>query len=135
MEKHPETRITWAHAGLSRYLNLDQDRYTDMLGDMLDRHDNLWIDLSWLVYEDNITDGKPMYKVKPCWLKLVMSFPDRFMIGSDAVGKFAKYDFNIRKYYTLLDRLPKHMAQKVAIDNYLSILPQRVQKTLAQRKA
>ena len=135
LAKHPHTRIVWAHAGLSRYLNVDPVKYTDLLGEMMVRHDNLWIDLSWLIYEDNITSGKPEYDVKDCWLKLVKNFSDRFMIGSDAVGKYENYAFNIRKYYTLLDELPEKMARKVAKDNYISVLPKRVRKKLAVRPA
>ncbi|CCO22978.1 amidohydrolase family protein [Maridesulfovibrio hydrothermalis] len=134
LKKHPETRITWAHAGLSRYLDVDQDKYTEMLGKMLSQYSNLWIDLSWIVYEDFITDGRHMYEVKSCWLELINSFPDKFMIGSDAVGNFKNYAFNIRKYYTLLDNLPKDTAKKVARDNYLSTLPERVRKKLAERE-
>lgn len=135
LKKHPDTRITWAHAGLSRYLDVDQERYTDMLGDMLHRHDNLWIDLSWLVYDDYVTDGEPQYSVKSCWMNLIKNFSERFMIGSDTVGKFENYGFNIRKYYTLLDALPGHMVLKVARNNYISTLPQRVRRKIKERDA
>ncbi|WP_432738453.1 amidohydrolase family protein [Maridesulfovibrio sp. FT414] len=131
LSKHPDTRIVWAHAGLSRYLAVDPEKYTDMLGELLVRHDNLWIDISWIVYEDNITSGASSYEVKPCWLKLINNFSDRFMIGSDAVGKYDNYGFNIRKYYTLLDELPELMTRRVAKDNFLSILPERVRKKMS----
>lgn len=135
LSRHPDTRIVWAHAGLSRYLAVDPEKYTDMLGEMLVNHDNLWIDLSWIVYEDNITSGDPEYQVKACWLDLVRNFSDRFMIGTDAVGKYERYGFNIRKYYTLLDELPEHMARKVAHDNFIEVLPKRVRKGLNARQS
>ncbi|NDV21280.1 amidohydrolase family protein [Desulfovibrio sp. JC022] len=135
LAKHPDTRIVWAHAGLSRYLNVDPVKYTDLLGEMMVRYDNLWIDISWLVYEENITSGKPQYDVKDCWLKLIKAFPDRFMIGSDAVGKYENYGFNIRKYYTLLDELPEQDARKVGKENFISVLPKRVRDKIAARPA
>ncbi|WP_031481714.1 amidohydrolase family protein [Maridesulfovibrio frigidus] len=134
LKRHPNTRLTWAHAGLSRYLNVDQGKYTAKLGAMLDKHPSLWIDLSWIAYNDYITDGGSTFTVKPCWLDLIKSFPDKFMIGSDTVGQFKGYAMEIRKYYSLLDALPSDVALKVAKGNFLSILPQRVQKDLAKRK-
>lgn len=134
LKHHPETRIVWAHAGLSRYMeDIDQRAYTEMLRGMLDTYKNLWLDLSWLVYENYVTDGMPQLVVHPYWLQLVEDFPDRFMVGSDSIGHMGTYALNIRKYYTLFRALPKDAAQKVARDNFLSILPQKVRETLPQK--
>jgi hypothetical protein len=114
--------IIWAHAGLSRMLDLDQPAYTGLLREMLTKHDNLYIDLSWLIFENYVLDPGDG-KVRPCWLALVSDFSDRFMIGSDNIGHFATYNQNITKYSQLLDALSPEKAGKVALTNFLSLLP------------
>lgn len=134
LTNHPGTRIVWPHAGLSRYMEeIDRRAYTAMLRRMLQKHDNLWLDLSWIVYEDYVLAPSTGLSVKPCWLQLVRDYPDRFMIGADSIGHMKTYAMNIRKYYPLLAALPEDAAQKVAKGNFLSILPAKVRKTL-QRK-
>lgn len=122
LARHPRTVIIWAHAGLSRMLDLDQPAYTGLLREMLTRHDNLYIDLSWLIFENYVLDPGDG-QVRPCWLALVSDFSDRFMIGSDNIGHFATYNRNITKYYQLLDALGPDKAGKVAMTNFLSLLP------------
>ncbi len=46
------------------------------------------------------------------------------MIGSDNIGHFATYNRNIVKYYQLLDALSQDKARKVALTNFLSLLPE-----------
>lgn len=123
LARHPKTVIIWAHAGLSRMLDLDQPAYTSLLREMLTKHDNLYIDLSWMIFENYVLDPDGGGQVRPCWLALVSDFSDRFMIGSDNIGHFATYDRNITKYYHLLDALSPDKAGKVAMTNFLSLLP------------
>jgi hypothetical protein len=130
LKNHPKTRITWAHAGLSRYLDVDLGKYVKMLDVMLDKYANLTIDLSWLIYEHYVTRGLPELAVRSCWLDIVEAYPDRFMIGTDCVGHYKNYPFNIRKYYTMLDALTPETAQKVARENFLSILPATVRNNM-----
>jgi len=123
LTRHPRTVIIWAHAGLSRMLALDQPAYTELLREMLTKHDNLYIDLSWLIFENYVLDPEIAGQVRPCWLTLISDFSDRFMIGSDNIGHFATYNQNITKYYKLLDALSPEKAGKVALTNFLSLLP------------
>jgi len=46
------------------------------------------------------------------------------------VGHYTNYPFNIRKYYTMLDALTPETAQKVARENFLSILPATVRNKM-----
>ncbi len=121
LSNHPKTKFIWAHAGLSRYLDLDQQEYTAMLRDMLEKHSNLHLDLSWIMFENYVLNAKG--EVRPEWLALVADFQDRIFIGSDNIGHFATYHHNIVKYYALLDALEPAAAQKVALDNFLRLLP------------
>lgn len=123
LARHPKTIIIWAHAGLSRYLDLDQIAYTGLLREMLTKHANLYIDLSWLVFENYIMAQDASQKIRPEWLTLIDDYADRFMIGSDNIGHFASYNGNITKYYALLNALDAEKAHKVAFNNFLSLLP------------
>ena len=118
--RHPKTRFIWCHAGISRRINVPT--ITDELRRLLKSYPNVWIDIAWVVFEDYIAkDGKPA----PEWVKLIEEFPDRFIIGSDKVGKFTNYPPEMQKYYLLLDALQPETAKKVARDNFLSTLPKR----------
>jgi hypothetical protein len=91
---------------------------------MLAKHANLYIDLSWLVFENYIMAQGASQKIHPQWLALIDAFADRFMIGSDNIGHFARsYHGNITKYDALLDALDQEKAHKVAFTNFLSLLP------------
>lgn len=146
VSKHPHTRFIWAHAGLSRYFDdIDQAGYTAELGTMLENHPNLHIDLSWLVFENYVAPD-PFQGPSPCWLDVIQSFPDRFMIGTDCIGHFnmdkldcpdgpkdparMKYAFNIRKYYVLLEKLSRADSRLVGRENFLNLLPQKVKASM-----
>ncbi len=125
LTRHPKTIIIWAHAGLSRYLDLDQTAYTELLRTMLTKHDNLHIDLSWLVFENYILSADGEQTIRPQWLALIDDFADRFMIGSDNIGHFKSYNQNILKYYVLLDALNPAKAEMVALKNFPGLLPSK----------
>ena len=121
VRRHPKTRFIWCHAGISR--RVEVPTLPEELGRVLKANANLWIDLSWVVYESYLVQGnKPDKK----WVSLIEQFPDRFMIGSDKVGKFSNYPHEMQRYYCLLDALRSDTARKVGRDNFLSLLPKRV---------
>ena len=85
-----------------------------MLNDMLSMYPNLWIDISWTVYEDCIApDGIPVQE----WMKLIERYPDRFLIGSDLTGRFDGYADEIHKYDPLLTALMPETAERIAQEN------------------
>ena len=120
--KHPKTRFIWCHAGISRRINVPG--ITDDLRRMVKTYPNVWIDIAWVVFEDYIAKES---KLSQAWVDLLEEFPDRFMIGSDKVGKFGNYPAEMQKYYLLLDALKPETAKKVAHDNFLSVLPKKKQ--------
>ncbi len=121
LKRHPRTRFIWCHAGISR--RIEVPTLTEELRRLLSTYSNLWVDLSWVVFEDYVApDGKP----DPDWVALVKAFPDRFMIGSDQTGHFSGLPAAIRKYDVLLDALDPDTARKVARDNFLGVLPERI---------
>ena len=54
---------------------------------------------------------------------MLETFPDRFVIGSDIVAKFAHYPEKIQRYYVVLDALSPATARKVARDNFINLMP------------
>jgi hypothetical protein len=118
VREHPRTRFVWCHAGISRRIEIPT--LTKVLDGLLRKYPNLYVDVSWVVYETNLlTKDKP----NADWVALIEAFPDRFMIGSDKVGHFADYPQEILKYYTFLDALKPETAKKLARENLLSVLP------------
>ncbi|WP_409201916.1 amidohydrolase family protein [Pseudomonas sp. SG20052] len=124
LRNHPHTRFIWAHAGTSAEVHRHQTRLDFLLptlSRMLEAYPNLYIDLSWSMLTPYLLDeqGKP----SEAWRGLVERFPDRFMLGSDVVGRFNKLGKEMRSFDPFLDALPEQVARKVARDNFLSILP------------
>ena len=88
---------------------------------MLADYPNLYIDLSWSVLRPYLLDdkGQPVDE----WLALVERFPERFMLGSDVVGRFGSLGEQLHGFDPFLDALPEAVARKVARDNFLAVLP------------
>ena len=124
LAKHPGTRFIWAHAGASMEIHRHQTQMRFLLPvvtRLLEKYPNLFIDLSWSMREPYLLDetGKP----RKDWVELVERFPDRFMLGSDVVGRFGSLGEQMHGFVPFLDALPPDVAQKVARDNFLAILP------------
>jgi hypothetical protein len=118
VKSHPKTRFVWCHAGISR--RIDIPTLTQQIERMLKTYPNLWVDVSWVVYEnDLLKNGTP----NPQWVNLIEEFPDRFLIGTDKVGHFADYPSEVQKYYKFLDTLHPETARKLARENLLAVLP------------
>ncbi len=126
---HPKTRFVWCHCGISRRIEIPT--LPMELDRMLNTYPNLWVDISWVVYDNVlIKNGQP----DPVWIKLIESHPTRFLIGSDKVGHFADYPNEIVKYYKFLDQLQPSTANRLARENLLSVLP-KVPARLTQEES
>ncbi len=127
LKRHPRTRFIWCHAGISRRIEIPS--ITSHLRRMLKKYHNLWIDLSWVVFDEYVAPGG---EPDPDWVALVEEYPDRFMLGSDTVGRFSKLCVEMQKRYVFLDALEPSTACNVARDNFLSVLPRRVRAKLRE---
>lgn len=58
-------------------------------------------------------------------VKAGRTLPERFVVGSDVVGRFNKLGKEMRRFDPFLDALPEDVARKVARDNFLAVLPKR----------
>lgn len=129
VKNHPKTRIIWAHAGISRRIVIPN--HTDIVRRMLSQYPNLKVDISWVIFEQEIVPNNVLDRR---WVTLIEEFPDRFIIGSDIVGFFDNYKPTIQRYYLVLDALKPETARKVAKENFLSILPKASAKPSSQSK-
>lgn len=124
LAQHPQTRFIWAHAGTSAEIHRHQEHLGFLLPTLerlLERYPNLYIDLSWSLLTPYLLDEQGT--ARPEWLHLVERFPERFMLGSDVVGRFDKLGQELHGFDGFLDALPEEVARKVARDNFLAILP------------
>lgn len=123
LANHPRTRFIWAHAGTSAEVNrrMDLEFLDKEVERLLGTYPNLWIDLSWSVLDDFLLEGGD--DVNRHWVEIIERHPERFLLGSDLLGRFDSMSKKFRAYHTLLDALSPECAQLVARDNFLNILP------------
>lgn len=126
LRNHPHTRFIWAHAGTSMEIHRHQtqmDFLLPTLTRLLEAYPNLYVDLSWSVLEPYLLDEHK--RPRKAWIELVRRFPERFMLGSDVVGRFGSVGEQMHGFKPFLDALPEDVARKVARDNFLAVLPGR----------
>ncbi len=123
LKSNPDTRFVLAHAGTSGGVEERQAplaTLNEIIRVLLERYDNLYVDLSWSVREHYlIEDGEP----RPAWVALIRDHPDRFVLGSDVVGHFDSIGEILGEYRPLLDALPDPVAAKLKADNARALLP------------
>jgi hypothetical protein len=112
----PHTTFIWCHAGISRRI-----RVADLTGHLervlAAHHNHVVIDLSWVVYPDYVL------KDLDAWAGLIRRYPDSFLLGSDAVGRFGDYPDQIRIYGSLFDALGNPaLVEQVAKRNFLRVM-------------
>lgn len=123
LKSHPDTRFVLAHAGTSGGVEKRQAplaTLNEIIRALLERYDNLYVDLSWSVREHYlIKDGEP----RSSWVELIQDHPDRFVLGSDVVGHFDSIGEILDEYRPLLDALPESVADKLKAENARALLP------------
>jgi hypothetical protein len=102
----PNAKIVWAHAGFS-----DPPA---VIGRMMDKHPNLWADLSYRERNIITADG-----IDPAWRGLLIRHADRFMFGSDTwePDRWRGYGAIVAENRMWLGHLPKDVADKIAHRN------------------
>ena len=124
LDHNKDCKIIWAHVGISRRVEIQG--LPRIAGELLDAHPNLWIDISWVVYDyymmDEFPDGYLDGDTLDDWVELIEAHPDRILVGTDKVGHWQTYPAEVVKYYKLLDRLKPATAKKVCSENILSLV-------------
>ena len=123
LRNHSDTRFIWAHAGTSDSINrrMNMSFLDNEVSRLLETYDNLWIDLSWSILDEYVLTSD-QDDVRTHWLNIIRSHPDRFVIGSDLVGKFENLGKKLNEFDVLLDELSDEQAEMVARQNLLDIL-------------
>lgn len=129
LNKNTDVRFIWAHAGTSMELHRHQqelDFLLPLVKRLLADHDNLYIDLSWTMLEPYLINAQGI--ANPDWLKVFNDYPDRFVLGSDVVGRFSSIGETMQGFEPVLKALPEKVAQQIAQDNFRALLPRRSKK-------
>ncbi|MEE1888138.1 amidohydrolase family protein [Pseudomonas carassii] len=124
LRNHPHTRFIWAHAGSSLEIHRHQEQMDfllPVLTRLLEDYPNLYVDLSWSVLEPYLLD--PQGAPRQDWLALVERFPQRFVLGSDLVGRFDSLGEQMHGFDPFLDALPAAVAEQVSRTNFVNLLP------------
>lgn len=102
----PEVKVLWGHAGMSEP--------PATVGAMLDRHKNLWTELSFRAGAVARGDG-----LNEDWKALLLRHADRFMVGTDTyvTSRWDQYGELIAEHRRYLERLPPAVAKKIAWEN------------------
>jgi hypothetical protein len=115
------TVFIWCHAGTSRRVRVEDLDY--WIGEMLEVFsDHLYIDLSWVVWENYIDDDLD------AWVALIEKHPQRFMLGSDVVGGAAGAADQLERFTPLLHLLAPETADLVARDNLRNLLDKMAER-------
>lgn len=133
LSEYPKVNFIWAHAGTSQAIHRQQGYLTflhTLVSELLADYPNLYIDLSWTMLDEYLLlkNGEP----NPKWVDLVTQYPNRFVLGSDVVGKFDSQPRIIQDFNKFLQALPAPVAKKVASDNILALLPNYSKKAEIQ---
>lgn len=125
LEYNRKCRIIWAHVGVSRRIMMED--LLILAGHLLHDNPNLYVDISWVFFE-NYVRGDLLRKnvdtdiFADMWAAIIERYPDRFMIGTDKVGHWTDYPYEIGKYYMLIDKLKPETARKLCRENVLALL-------------
>lgn len=110
LEASPDLTLVWCHAGVSDEHVVPPE---DLLDGLLARHAGLHVDISWAATE--VVEGAD--HVAHEWLELIEAHPDRFVWGSDSVGRFDGLAASAHEFSRLLGRLPAPTRTAVAEEN------------------
>ena len=119
--------IIWAHIGISR--RVEVQHLITIASELLDTHPNLYVDISWLVYDYYFLDRFPNQYIDgdslSDWTRFMIRYQDRVLLGTDKVGHWATYPAEVVKYYSLLDTLPAEVVEKNCRSNVLRLIRKR----------
>jgi len=111
LQRHPNVTLIWAHCGVSR--RVYSPIYYQIVKRLLSSYENLYVDFSWVVYDDFICPGGVPDEN---WVKLAENYSNRICIGTDVVNKFQYLPVTIQKYDVFLDRLSEKARKDLAFD-------------------
>lgn len=117
----PDLTIIWAHAGMSEP--------PDVVGPVMDRHANLYADLSYREWEIQNGEGGTL---NPAWKALLEKHADPFMVGTDTWvnEQWAQYGDLIAMNRAWLAQFPRDLAEGFAYRNAEKLFKRKVTNDL-----
>ena len=108
---YPDTRLLWAHAGMSAS--------AETLGKLLARAPNLWVELALR------SDVAPGGTLDPAWRAVFVRYPDRFMVGTDTwvTSRWESLREGMDQIQRWLAQLPRDVAEQIAYRNGERLFP------------
>ncbi len=117
----PRVKIILAHCWASRRLKVPY--YSKIIDRLLWEYKNLYVDYSWVVFEDIIAIDDEAMKD---WVELSEKYYDRIMIWSDILwDSFHKIWIINSKYNNFLDLLSQNAREHICYKNVLNIYKKR----------
>lgn len=117
LREYPKARVILCHAWASRRLKAPY--YTKMIERLLREYDGLYVDYSWVVFDDIITINDTSIHE---WIDLTEKFPDRIMIWSDVLwNAFHEIWYVNSRFSSFLEKLTPETRQKLCIDNAINV--------------
>jgi hypothetical protein len=116
LQNFPRATIVWAHCGVSR--RVYSPIYYQIVERLLAKYENLYVDFSWVVYDDFICPkGIPDEQ----WVHLAEDYSTKICIGTDVVNRFEQLPATIQKYDVFLAKLSNKARRNLASDTALKL--------------
>jgi len=113
IREYPNTKIIWAHCWISR--NIKINWFINIIKRLLKEYKNLYLDLSWVVFDDVINKTKQDLLE---WVELTEEFSDRIIIWSDVLwDQFYKIWIINQKYLDFFNLLSEETKENVLYKN------------------
>lgn len=115
LDRDPEAKIVWVHAGWDN----TGHRTVALMQGLLERHENLYIQIRVLPHGMPLSNRPTTAarEVDSDWLTMLEAYPERFVIGLDSFYEnldTAKFQQPTTDF---LSWLPESLARQIAIDN------------------
>ena len=132
-KRHRDTKIIWAHTGLGRYVKA-RPQHTQLLSDILSRHPNLFVDISWDVVINQFFEGSHFL---PQWKKFLENHSKKILFGSDVVAPtLSQYDQTLNLYKKVWRELPQNVVKDITYGNYTRLFDEAKKRVrLWEKKA
>lgn len=126
VREYPKTKIILAHAWISRGVKIHW--YIKILKRLLTEYSNLYLDLSWVIFDDVIAFNDETIQE---WCDFIEIFNKRFIIWSDILGDefFKIWEINA-KYNEFLSLLSEKTLLNITYNNSESIYNKKISKPL-----
>jgi predicted TIM-barrel fold metal-dependent hydrolase len=113
IKKYPRAKIIWAHCWASRRLNIPN--YIKIIERILREYENLYIDLSWVVFDEIVNKNR---QTVDDWVLLSKKYNNRILIWSDVLWwGFHKIGIINWKFNNFLSKLNEEERLNITINN------------------